>query len=97
MTAVEMVLEQPIPKGAEFDGLCSIIDLHNDDRSWEITNDPAFADKEDSAAATTGMVDWILDHVYGDQITDDMPYSEAFRIATDTYAMTYGRETEVKN
>ena len=59
--------------------------------------DPAFADKEDSAAATTGMVDWILDHVYGDQITDDMPYSEAFRIATDTYAMTYGREAEVKN
>ena len=59
--------------------------------------DPAFADKEDSAAAATGMVDWILDHVYGDQITDDMPYSEAFRIATDTYAMTYGREAEVKN
>ena len=48
--------------------------------------DPAFADKEDSAAVTTGMVDWILDNVYGDQITDDMPY-----------AMTYGRETEVKN
>ena len=59
--------------------------------------DPAFADKEDSAAATTGMVDWILEHVYGDQITDDMPYSEAFRIATDTYAMTYGREAEAKN
>lgn len=59
--------------------------------------DPAFADKDDSAAATTGMVDWILDHVYGDQITDDMPYSEAFRIATDTYAMTYGREAEAKN
>ncbi len=59
--------------------------------------DPAFADKEDSAAATTGMVDWILDNVYGDQITDDMPYSEAFRIATDTYAMTYGREAEEKN
>lgn len=59
--------------------------------------DPACADKEDSAAAATGMVDWILDHVYGDQITDDMPYSEAFRIATDTYAMTYGREAEVKN
>ena len=59
--------------------------------------DPAFADKEDSAAATTGMVDWILDHVYGDQITDDMPYSEAFRIATDTYVMTYGREAEAKN
>lgn len=59
--------------------------------------DPAFADKDDSAAATTGMVDWILEHVYGDQITDDMPYSEAFRIATDTYAMTYGREAEVKN
>lgn len=59
--------------------------------------DPAFADKEDTAAATTGMVDWILDNVYGDQITDDMPYSEAFRVATDTYAMTYGREAEVKN
>lgn len=59
--------------------------------------DPAFADKDDSAAATTGMVDWILDHIYGDQITDDMPYSEAFRIATDTYAMTYGREAEAKN
>ena len=59
--------------------------------------DPAFADKEDSAAATTGMVDWILDNIYGDQITDDMPYSEAFRIATDTYAMTYGREAEAKN
>ena len=59
--------------------------------------DPAFADKEDSAAATTGMVDWILDNVYGDQIMDDMPYSEAFRVATDTYALTYGRETEVKN
>lgn len=59
--------------------------------------DPAFADRDDSAAATTGMVDWILEHVYGDQITDDMPYSEAFRIATDTYAMTYGREAEVKN
>lgn len=59
--------------------------------------DPAFADKEDSAIATTGMVDWILDNVYGEQITDDMPYSEAFRIATDTYALTYGRETEVKN
>ena len=59
--------------------------------------DPAFADKDDSAAATTGMVDWILEHVYGDQITDDMPYSEVFRIATDTYAMTYGREAEVKN
>ena len=59
--------------------------------------DPAFADKEDSAAATAGMVDWILDNVYEDQITDDMPYSEAFRVATDTYALTYGRETEVKN
>lgn len=33
--------------------------------------DPAFADKDDSAATTTGMVDWILEHVYGDQITDD--------------------------
>ena len=59
--------------------------------------DPAFVDKDDSASATTGMVEWILDHVYGDQITDDMPYSEAFRIATDTYAMTYGREVETKN
>ena len=59
--------------------------------------DPAFADKEDSAAVTTGMVDWILDNVYEDQITDDMPYSEAFRVATDTYALTYGRETEEKN
>ena len=59
--------------------------------------DPAFADRDDSAAATTGMVDWILDNVYGDQITDDMPYSEAFRVAADTYALTYGRETEVKN
>ena len=59
--------------------------------------DPVFADKEDSAAATTGMADRILDHVYGDQITDGMPYSEAFRIATDTYAMTYGREAEAKN
>lgn len=59
--------------------------------------DPAFADKEDNAAATTGMVDWILDHIYGDQITDDMPYSEALRIATDTYTMTYGREAEAKN
>ena len=59
--------------------------------------DPALADKEDSTVATTGMIDWILDNVYGDQITDDMPYSEAFRIATDTYALTYGRETEVKN
>ena len=59
--------------------------------------DPAFADKEDSAIATTGMVDWILDNVYGEQITDDMPYSDAFRIATDTYALTYGKETEVKN
>lgn len=59
--------------------------------------DPAFADKDDSAAATTGMVDWILDNIYGDQITDDMPYSEAFRIATDTYAMTYGRGAEAKN
>lgn len=59
--------------------------------------DPAFADKDDSAAATTGMVDWILDNIYAGQIYDDMPYSEAFRIATDTYAMTYGREAEVKN
>ena len=59
--------------------------------------DPAFADKEDSAIATTGMVDWILDNVYGGQITDDMPYSDAFRIATDTYALTYDREAEVKN
>lgn len=59
--------------------------------------DPAFVDKEDSTVATAGMIDWILDNVYGDQITDDMPYSEAFRVATDTYALTYGRETEVKN
>lgn len=59
--------------------------------------DPAFVDKDDSAAATTGMVDWILDNIYAGQITDDMPYSEAFRIATDTYAMTYGREAEAKN
>lgn len=59
--------------------------------------DPAFADKDDSAAATTGMVDWILDHVYAEQITDDMPYSEALRLATDTYAKTYGREVEAKN
>ncbi|WP_313994088.1 hypothetical protein [uncultured Selenomonas sp.] len=59
--------------------------------------DPAFVDRDESAAATTGMVDWILDNIYAGQIADDMPYSEAFRIATDTYAMTYGRETEVKN
>lgn len=59
--------------------------------------DPAFADKEDSAATTTGMVDWILDNIYAGQITDDMPYSEALRIATDTYAKTYGREVEAKN
>lgn len=59
--------------------------------------DPAFADKEDSAAITTGMVDWILDHVYGAQITDDIPYSEALRLATDTYTKTYGREVETKN
>ncbi len=59
--------------------------------------DPAFANKESGIDATTGMVDWILDNIYGDQITDDMPYSEAFRVATDTYAMTYGRESEVKN
>ena len=59
--------------------------------------DPAFADKDSGIDATTGMVDWILDNIYGDQITGDMPYSEAFRVATDTYAMTYGRESEVKN
>ena len=59
--------------------------------------DPAFVDKDDSAAATTGMVDWILDHIYAGQIADDMPYSEALRIATDTYAKTYGREVETKN
>lgn len=59
--------------------------------------DPAFADRDESAAATTGMVDWILNNIYAGQIADDMPYSEAFRIATDTYAMTYGREAEVKN
>ena len=47
--------------------------------------------------AFVGMVDWILDHVYAEQITDDMPYSEALRIATDTYAKTYGREVETKN
>ena len=52
--------------------------------------DPAFADRDESAAATAGMVGWILDHIYVGQIADDMPYSEAFRIATDTYAMTYG-------
>ena len=32
--------------------------------------DPAFVDKDDSAAATTGMVDWILDHIYAEQITE---------------------------
>ena len=59
--------------------------------------DPAFTKKEDSADATAGMVDWILEHVYTEQIPADMPYNEALRIAMDTYAKTYGRESEVKN
>lgn len=59
--------------------------------------DPAFVKKEDSADATAGMVDWILEHVYTGQIPADMPYNEALRIAMDTYAKTYGRESEVKN
>lgn len=59
--------------------------------------DPAFAKKEDSADATAGMVDWILEHVYTGLIPADMPYNEALRIAMDTYAKTYGRESEVKN
>ena len=59
--------------------------------------DPAFAKKEDSADATAGMVDWILEHVYTEQIPAHMPYNEALRIAMDTYAKTYGRENEVKN
>ena len=59
--------------------------------------DPALAKEDDSAAVTTGMADWILDNIYVGQIADDMPYSEALRIATDTYAMTYGREAEAKS
>lgn len=37
MTAVEMVLAQPVPKGTAYAGLCSIVDPHSDDKSWEIT------------------------------------------------------------
>ena len=59
--------------------------------------DPAFAKKDESADVTAGMIDWILEHIYAGQIPDDMPYNEALRIATDTYAKTYGRESEVKN
>ncbi len=59
--------------------------------------DPAFAKKDESADVTAGMIDWILEHIYAGQIPDDMPYNEALRIATDTYAETYGREREVKN
>ena len=59
--------------------------------------DPAFANKDGGIEATAGMVDWILEHVYGAQIADDMPYNEAFRLATDTYSMTYGQESEAKN
>ena len=59
--------------------------------------DPAFAKGGDAANTTAGMVDWVLEHIYAGQIPDDMPYNEALRIATDTYAMTYGREAEAKN
>ena len=59
--------------------------------------DPAFAKKDESADVTTGMIDWILEHIYAGQIPGDMPYNEALRIATDTYVKTYGREREVKN
>ena len=59
--------------------------------------DPAFANKDGGIEVTAGMVDWILEHIYGGQIADDMPYNEAFRLATDTYSMTYGQESEAKN
>lgn len=59
--------------------------------------DPAFAKGEDENTVFFGTVDWILEHVYGDAVTDDMPYSEVFRLAADTYAMTYGREKATKN
>lgn len=64
--------------------------------------DPALANKDGGIKdggieVTAGMVDWILEHVYGGQIADDMPYNEAFRLATDTYSMTYGQESEAKN
>lgn len=59
--------------------------------------DPAFAKGEDENTVFFAAVDWILEHVYGSAVTDDMPYSEAFRLAADTYAMTYGREKAIKN
>lgn len=59
--------------------------------------DPAFAKDGDENKVFSGTVDWILEHVYGADITDDMPYSEALRLAADTYAVTYGKEKETKN
>ncbi len=43
------------------------------------------------------LCEWILDNVYADVNTDDIPYDEALDLATATYKRTYGKEEASKN
>jgi hypothetical protein len=41
--------------------------------------------------------DWILDHIYGDELPADIPNNEASKLAIDTYNLTFGLAEDEKN
>lgn len=58
--------------------------------------DPALQDKVDNKFSMN-MVDWILDNVYADVDTDEMPYHAGLKLAMDTYKVAMGGSAAVKN
>lgn len=55
-------------------------------------------EKERTDKKAFEMVDWIIDHVYGDVPNiDEIPYQELFDIGLKTYRQAYGRDEEIKN
>ena len=59
--------------------------------------DPAFSVSDNKSEQNSNMITWILENVFKEEVTDDMPYADLLKLAVDSYGLTYGRELEIKN
>ena len=58
--------------------------------------DPITGSKGDSDKMIT-LMDWILDNVYAEHVTDETDYALALELAVATYELTYGGLAGRKN
>ena len=59
--------------------------------------DLALAKENRTEENSVAAMEWIFDNVYPELAKDEnIPYDEMLRIATATYAKTYGKEPELK-